>query len=150
MNLNQNNKISNTEPIFTLGVISKLANISPYSVRQYVDSGLILPYTTETGRHLFSEIDLIRLKCVKNCLSEMGLNVAGIKAILSLIPCWKITECSSESKKDCDAYYSNSYPCWEASNKGKDCKKNDCRLCLVYKYPENCKDVKSFLKNYLE
>jgi len=138
----------NIQPIYTLGVISKLSNISPYSIRQYIDSGLILPFTTKTGRHLFSEIDLLRLKCVKHCLSDMRLNIAGIKALLALIPCWKITNCSLESQKKCDAYYSNSYPCWEASEKGKECKNKNCRVCSVYSYPEKCEDLKSFLKNY--
>ena len=139
----------NIQPKYTLGVISKLSSIPTHSIRQYVDYGLIIPFKSETGRHLFSEIDLIRLKCIKKSLSEYGLNIAGIKALLSLIPCWKIINCSLQSRNLCDAYYSQKYPCWEASHKGNACRNRECRVCSVYRYLENCKNIKSILKTYL-
>ena len=66
--------LSNTEPIYTLGIISKLSDISVYSIRQYIDKQLIIPFRTNSGRHLFSNIDLLRLKCVHKNLTE---NVNG-------------------------------------------------------------------------
>ena len=142
-----NNMLSNTEPVYSLGTASRLSEISVHSIRQYIDNGLIIPHTTISKRHLFSQIDILRLKNIKVQLVSMGLNIAGIKAIYSLIPCWLIRPCSVETREKCEAYYSNSVPCWEASEKGKECKNEDCRYCKVYKYLEECTDIKSLIKN---
>ena len=144
----ENNIVSKTEPVYTLGIASKLSEISVHSIRQYVDNGLIIPHTTTSKRHLFSQIDIMRLKSIKKQLSTMGFNIAGIKALYSLIPCWSIHPCTVESREKCNAYYSVTLPCWEASDKGKECKNEDCRYCDVYRYPEKCTDIKSILKNY--
>lgn len=141
--------IPTTEPVYTLGTTSKLSAISVYSIRQYIDNGLILPYVTNTNRHLFSFVDILRLKCIKKQLSENGLNIAGIKAMYSLIPCWAIHPCSIESRQSCDAYYSMEVPCWDASEKGPECKNKDCRNCEVYKFPEECGDLKGLVRKYV-
>lgn len=65
----------------------------------------------------------------------------------SLIPFWSIHPSSVETRTKCEAYYSASVPCWEASNKGKECKNNDCRYCNVYKSVEEFTDIKSLIKN---
>ena len=142
-----NNLVSSTEPAYTLGTASKLSNISVHSIRQYIDHGLIIPHTTTSKRHLFSQVDILRLKSIKIQLSTMRLNIAGIKAMYSLIPCWLIHPCSIETREKCEAYYSNSVPCWEASDKEKECKNEDCRYCNVYKYLEEYTDIKSMIKN---
>jgi len=149
MNQSNDNMISSTKPVYSLGTASRLSEISVHSIRKYIDNGLIIPHTTDTKRHLFSQVDIMRLKYIKQQLSQMGLNIAGIKAIYSLIPCWSIHPCSVEVREKCDAYYSVSVPCWEASKKGKKCKNEDCRYCNVYKYPEECSDIKSLIKKYM-
>ena len=141
-----NNIVSSTEPVYSLGTASRLSNISVHSIRQYIDNGLIIAHTTASKRHLFSQVDILRLKSIKKQLVKMGLNIAGIKAMYSIIPCWSIRPCSVETREKCEAYYSVSAPCWEASNKGKECKNEDCRYCNVYKYPEECPDIKSLIK----
>ncbi len=146
----QNEIVSNnTAPVFTLSVASSLSETPAHSIRQYIDKGLILPFTTETGRHLFSEVDIKRLKCIKDHLHKQGLNIAGIKAIYSLIPCWAIKKCSLNERKDCGAYNSSTTPCWEASNKSFICLNTDCRECEVYRIPESCKDLKELIKEYI-
>ncbi|VAX27254.1 hypothetical protein MNBD_IGNAVI01-1120 [hydrothermal vent metagenome] len=123
---------NNTEPVYTLGTVSRLSQISVYSIRQYIDNGLVIPHKTTSNRHLFSQVDIMRLKCIKDQLLQMGLNIAGIKALYSLIPCWLIHPCSLETREKCDAYFSASAPCWEASKKGEECKNDECRYCNVY------------------
>lgn len=141
--------IQKTNPVYSLGTTSRLSEVSVYSIRQYIDNGLILPFITEKKRHLFSEVDVLRLKCIKKHLREGQLNIAGIRAMLSLIPCWAIHSCSMESRESCDAYYSVKKPCWEASEKGIECKNKDCRECIVYKFPEECGDIKTLIKKYV-
>ena len=138
-------EISISTPLYTLKVASELTGISVYSIRQYIDKGLLIPYRTDTNRHRFSKVDIARLKCLQKYFN-MGLNATGIKAMLALVPCWKIRPCSSEDQAVCDAFTSISAPCWEASVKGPECKNVDCRDCPVYKLPEQCTDLKAYLK----
>ncbi|MCK4893759.1 MAG: MerR family DNA-binding transcriptional regulator, partial [Calditrichia bacterium] len=42
-------------PLFPLRVAAELSNTSIYSLRQYVDLGLILPYKTASNRRLYSQ-----------------------------------------------------------------------------------------------
>ena len=133
-------------PKYTLGVASKLTEIPTHSIRQYIDKGLLIPYKTETNRHLFSDVDIQRLGCIKDYLDVQGLNVAGIKTLFSLIPCWSIKPCTVEDRKNCNAYLSEGTPCWEASEKGPLCKNTDCRTCKVYRLPEKCSSLKSILR----
>lgn len=141
---------NSTEPIFTLSIASKLSGIPAHSIRQYIEKGLILPFRTVGNRHLFSEVDILRLKCIKKSLHDDGVNIAGIKSLFALIPCWAIKPCSISDRKDCGAYNSTNLPCWEASDKSSLCKNSDCRTCNVYRIPESCKDMKTLLKKLID
>lgn len=55
----------------------------------------------------------------------MALNIAGIKAMYSLIPCWSIHPCSAETREKCEAYYSDTVPCCEQS-------KSDSTVWRIY------------------
>ena len=102
-------------PLYTLGIASKLSGIPAHSIRQYIDEGLLIPYKLETKRHLFSPYDIDRLKLIRNLIREKGLNFAGVRALMPMIPCWSIRACSEEDRKSCGAYSENFQPCWEAS-----------------------------------
>ncbi|MFC2085401.1 MerR family transcriptional regulator, partial [Bacteroidota bacterium] len=138
------------EPLYTLQIASKLSNTSVYSIRQYVDKGLIIPFTTAKNRHLFSNIDIVRLNSIRKNLHELGLNVAGIKALYSLIPCWKIKGCSVEAREKCSAYLSSTQPCWEASDKNSECINTNCRTCKVYEIPEKYQDLKYLFRKLIQ
>ena len=142
------NKLSQ-DPIFTLSIASRLSGVPSHSIRQYIDKGLLIPFRTEKNRHLFSEVDISRLKCIRKMITDGGLNIAGIKAMYSLIPCWEIKPCSIKDRSTCEAYHQVNAACWEASHKGPHCKNTDCRLCDVYRLPEECQDLKSLFKNLL-
>ncbi|MCE4564397.1 MerR family transcriptional regulator [Maribellus sp. CM-23] len=141
--------VSDNEPLYTLSIAAKLSQTAQHSIRQYIDRGLLIPHKKESRRHLFSNSDIQRLIWIRKCLEENGLNFAGIKAKLALIPCWKITNCSLVSRKNCDAYYSSSHPCWVASQKGEECKNRDCKMCEVYRSITANIELKSLLRKYL-
>ncbi|HUS86157.1 MAG TPA: MerR family transcriptional regulator [Bacteroidales bacterium] len=140
----------NSNPVYTLSVASTLSEIPVHSIKQYISKGLILPYVKESGRHLFSGIDILRLKSIRCQLEEKGLNIAGIKAILSLIPCWAVHKCPESDRNICDAYNSTSYPCWEASEKGEECRNRECRECGVYSVLSENHDVKTLLRELVQ
>lgn len=82
-------------------------------------------------------------------IDEHGLNIAGIKALYALIPCWIIRSCTDKDRKVCQAYDSTYYPCWEAAEKGPECINVDCRTCEVYRAPAETENIKSLLKKLL-
>jgi MerR family transcriptional regulator/heat shock protein HspR len=144
-----NSLVEITTPVFTLSTTSILSGIPGHSIRQYIDKGLIIPFKKESNRNLFSQVDILRLKYIHKLLNEGGLNIAGIRALLALIPCWAIRECSMAERETCQVYQSVVNPCWEASEKGTLCKNTNCRECEVYRIVENYTDVKSFLKTLI-
>jgi MerR family transcriptional regulator, heat shock protein HspR len=144
-----NNSVASITPVYTLSITSGLSGIPVHSIRQYVDKGLIIPFKKESSRHLFSQVDIMRLKFIHKLLDQDGLNIAGIRTLFALIPCWAIRQCSIGERELCQAYHSDTFPCWEASEKGTLCKNTNCRECDVYRIVENYPDVKSFLKTLL-
>jgi MerR family transcriptional regulator, heat shock protein HspR len=145
----ENNQIASTTPVYTLSVTADLSGIPVHSIRQYIDKGLMIPFKKESSRNLFSQVDILRLKFIHKLLDEDGLNIAGIRSILALIPCWAIRKCSDEERNSCQAYFSETNPCWEASEKGTLCKNTNCRECEVYRIVENYPGIKSFLKTII-
>ena len=145
----ENISVESTTPVYTLSTTSSLSAIPVHSIRQYIDKGLIIPFKKESSRNLFSQVDILRLKYIHKLLDEGGLNIAGIRALLSIIPCWAIRQCSVVERETCQAYHSDADPCWEASEKGTLCKNTNCRECDVYRIVENYPDVKSFLKTLM-
>lgn len=141
---------TNTDPKYTLSIVSKLSGVPKHSIRQYVDKNLILPFITDSGRNLFSDVDVIRLRLIKKLFSEKGLNIYGIKSLFSLIPCWAIKKCSTNERVNCGGYTSTDKICWEADNKSEICKNTYCRECPVYMIPAENESFKSMIKEYVK
>jgi MerR family transcriptional regulator/heat shock protein HspR len=138
--------VESTTTVYTLSTTYSLSGIPVHSIRQYIDKGLIIPFKKESSRNLFSQVYILRLNFIHKLLDEDGLNIAGIRTLLALIPCWAIRDCSAGERETCQAYHSDANPCWEASEKGTLCKNINCRECDIYRIVENYHDVKSFLK----
>ncbi len=143
MNIN----IKNTDPVFSIGVVAEKFNISVHSLRLYEAEGLIIPFKTKTGRRLYSTSDIHRIGCIREMIEKKGLNLAGIKSLLALVPCWDLLPCSQKNRKNCDAYTNTALPCWSAKHKGDVCKAQSCRECHVYQGLSNCFNFKEYMKN---
>lgn len=133
-----------SEPVYTIGVASSKLGVSVHSLRQYENEGLILTYKTETGRRLFSDVEIQKVKCIKNMIKEEGLNFMGIKRMLALIPCWKLRKCDIKKKKACMHFKSKTTPCWASKEK---CAHPlpSCRECPVYRSVTHCDDLPQLL-----
>lgn len=145
----ENILIESTTPVYTLSTTSSLSKIPVHSIRQYIDKGLIIPFKKESNRNLFSQVDIFRLSYIHRLLNDGGLNIAGIRSLFALIPCWAIRKCSMDERAKCQAFHSDTFPCWEASEKGISCKNSNCRECEVYRIVENYPNIKSHLKTLI-
>ena len=75
------------DPVLTIGIVAEKLNVAVQTVRLYEQEGLILPHKTDSGRRMYSMHDLERLRCIRKMITEHGLNLNGIKRIMSMIPC---------------------------------------------------------------
>jgi DNA-binding transcriptional MerR regulator len=78
---NNNNRQSANN--YTMAIAVKLTGIESYRIRRYEEGGLLTALRTEGNQRLFSESDIeIIIQAAK--LEDEGINVEGIKAILSM------------------------------------------------------------------
>ena len=141
-------KLDENEPLFVIGVAAKKLNIAVPTLRMYEKAGLIIPYRNETGRRMYSINDLKRVSFIKRMIKAEKLNLAGIRRLMALLPCWELKPCSSELREKCPAYNDCKTICWMFP--ATSCKTSDrsCRDCSVYlKSFETTDNIKQFLKN---
>jgi MerR family transcriptional regulator, heat shock protein HspR len=72
------------KPLYTMSVASELLQTHPRTLMLYEDVGLIEPYRTSTNRRRYSQRDVRRLRVIQDLTREKGVNLAGVKYILSL------------------------------------------------------------------
>jgi MerR family glutamine synthetase transcriptional repressor len=76
------NKIRRTMPLFPIGTVMQLTDLSARQIRYYEEHGLISPARTDGKRRMFSLNDIDRLLEIKD-LIDQGVNLAGIKQIFA-------------------------------------------------------------------
>jgi len=138
--------IQKDKPLYSIGVVAQIFNLSVHTLRMYEAEGLILPYKTKTNRRLYSQDDISRLGCIRKMIEEKGLNIAGIKMMLAIIPCWDFLPCSEEERINCSAFTNSTEPCWMVPHKAEKCMNLECRDCHVYQSVSNCDNFKEYLK----
>ena len=74
---------SATHAVYVISVAAELAGMHPQTLRIYERKGLVDPARTAGGNRRYSEDDLSRLRRIAE-LTEMGLNLAGVKMVLAL------------------------------------------------------------------
>ena len=70
-------------PLFPMGIVARLTELSPRQIRYYEEQGLIKPARTQGNQRLFSFNDVDRLLRIKE-LIEKGVNIAGIKEVFNV------------------------------------------------------------------
>lgn len=133
-----------TEPIYTIGVAARKLDLSVQTLRLYEAEGLIITYKTETGRRLFSDLEIEKIECIRSMIQKDGLNFEGIRRLVALVPCWKIRSCSRGQSEACKAYRERTRPCWAAKEICRD-PYPSCRDCPVYTSLVSCEDIQRFI-----
>lgn len=77
-----NDKDRRSMPLFGIGIVMKLTELTARQIRYYEENELIHPERTKGNQRLFSFNDVDRLLEIKNYLDK-GLNLAGIKLLLT-------------------------------------------------------------------
>lgn len=139
----------NNNPVYTISTAAEKLGVSIPTLRMYEKEGLIIPFKKESNQRRYSQTDLDRIKCIRETINGTKISIEGIKHLLSLIPCWKIKNCSTDERVVCEAFISHDKPCWMYSHKNNLCSEIPCISCEVYTKLSDCKKVKETLKSYL-
>lgn len=122
------------EPLLSIGMASKKLGVSPEALRLYEKEGLLVTHKTETGRRLYSQNDMEWIECFRDQILNNKMNIAGIRLLLALMPCWDLKPCTKSEQENCPAYKNSQIVCWMTKEHQCDaCKGINCRDCLVYR-----------------
>ena len=69
--------------VYVISVAAELAGMHPQTLRIYERRGLLDPARTGGGSRRYSQRDIDRLRRI-HALTEAGLNLAGVKAVMEL------------------------------------------------------------------
>jgi len=71
-------------PRYMISVAAELVGMHPQTLRMYEQKGLVRPRRTAGNTRLYSEADLERLRLIQRLTTQLGLNLAGVEAVLDL------------------------------------------------------------------
>ena len=71
-------------PRYMISVAAELVGMHPQTLRMYEQKGLVRPQRTSGNTRLYSEADLERLRLIQKLTTQLGLNLAGVEAVLDL------------------------------------------------------------------
>ena len=71
-------------PRYMISVAADLVGMHPQTLRIYEQKGLVRPKRTPGNTRLYSERDLERLRAIQRLTTDLGLNLAGVEAVLAL------------------------------------------------------------------
>jgi len=127
---------------YSIGTAARILGVSVPTIRLYEREGLILPYRKPSGHRLFSDSDLERIRCLRRTINEKKISIAGIRTMLSMVPCWSLMGCPPEAHSSCKAVTTIGSPCWTLTSKPWQCGTAECRECAVYQRVSDCDSLK--------
>lgn len=94
-------EIRRSMPLFPIGIVMQLTELSARQIRYYEEHELIFPARTEGNRRMFSLNDIDLLLEIKD-LIDQGVNLAGIKQIFSVRRQKTMNEETNNNKEEQD------------------------------------------------
>jgi MerR family transcriptional regulator, heat shock protein HspR len=92
------------KPLYTISVASEILETHPRTLMLYEDVGLVEPFRTTTNRRRYSQRDIRKLQVIQHLTREKGVNLAGVRHILSLFAVVK--KCSLQPPADLHEVFS--------------------------------------------
>jgi MerR family transcriptional regulator, heat shock protein HspR len=78
-------RIAPSRAVFTPSIASEILNLHPRTLMIYESEALVKPQRTATNRRRYSEDDIRRVRAIQFLTRDRGVNLAGVKLILSLL-----------------------------------------------------------------
>jgi len=131
--------------LYTPKEVAQTLDISVETLRLYEREGLLIPYKLKSGHRRFSQGDVDWIACIQKQIHKNKLNFAGIRYLLSMLPCWDIKPCCMEDFKKCPAGSKSCQPCWNFKETPCRERGENCRECPVYEKVLNVDNLKEVL-----
>ncbi len=88
--------------IHPISLAAQQVGLSARTLRIYEQEGLLRPARRAgTDQRLYSEQDLIWVRCISELIHGHSLTTTGIRRLLDLIPCWEVKHCPPEVAARC-------------------------------------------------
>ncbi len=87
--------------VYAIGVAAQQVGLSARTLRVYEDEGLIRPARRGSDQRVYSDQDLVWIRCISELIHGHSLTTAGIRRLLDLIPCWEIKHCPEDISSGC-------------------------------------------------
>lgn len=76
--------VSRDEPCYTIGIVARMVDLHPQTLRNYEQMGLVKPQRSDGNIRLYSEREVERLRKINRLTQELGINLAGVEVILRM------------------------------------------------------------------
>jgi MerR family transcriptional regulator/heat shock protein HspR len=73
-----------TEPRYIISVAARMVGVQAHTLRYYERIGIIEPSRSRGKIRLYSDRDIALIRQVRTLADELGINLAGIEAILQI------------------------------------------------------------------
>jgi DNA-binding transcriptional MerR regulator len=91
--------------VYQIGAAAQEVGLSARTLRIYEQEGLIRPVRKPgTDQRMYSEQDLVWVRCISELIHGHSLTTAGIRRLLDLIPCWEVKHCPEEVARRCEPH----------------------------------------------
>src|SRR5437763_3973293 len=72
------------DDLFFISMAARMLGMHPQTLRKYERLGLVTPSRTIGSMRVYSRDELDRLKVIKRLVDDAGINLAGIRRLLSI------------------------------------------------------------------
>ncbi len=73
------------EPLYMISVAARLCEVHPQTLRLYERVGLVKPRRVGRKNRMYSDADIERLRQIQRLTQDLGVNLAGVEVIFSLL-----------------------------------------------------------------
>jgi MerR family transcriptional regulator, heat shock protein HspR len=71
--------------VFFISMAAQMLGMHPQTLRKYERLGLVQPSRTIGSMRVYSKEELERLRMIKYLVDELGINLAGVQRLLSIV-----------------------------------------------------------------
>ena len=69
---------------YVISVVARILDMHPQTLRKYERLGMVSPSRTMGMLRLYSEVDIAQLRLIKHLVTNVGLNMAGVRMALNM------------------------------------------------------------------
>jgi MerR family transcriptional regulator/heat shock protein HspR len=73
-----------TPELFLISIAAEMLDMHPQTLRKYERLGLVRPPRTVGAMRVYTEDEIDRLRLIKALVDEAGINLAGVRRLLSI------------------------------------------------------------------